>query len=118
MKDPIELIKDERLKQFVKGFDQTHDDGHTLGELAEAAGCYLCVASSQVRGGTADEWPVEVFDGLGDSMLQWPFEDAAYHPAEFAIQNLAKAGALIVAEMERLQRTVTNPDWNKKKGGR
>lgn len=117
MKDPIELIKEERLKQIAKGYDAGHDDEHRNGEISQAAGCYLSVASAQIRGASAKEFPVEVFL-YGEGEFQWPWEEEFYRPDEFAIQNLAKAAALIVAEMERLQRTVTHPNWAQKKGWR
>lgn len=103
MKTAIELITEERARQIAKGFDAAHDAEHTMGEIIEAAQCYACVASAQTRGGNAEEWPVEMFDGFHDSLLQWPFEDEAYRPEEHAINNLVKAAALLTAEIERLQ---------------
>ena len=35
---------------------------------------------------------------------QWPFEDAAWKPSHDPVKNLVKAGALIAAEIDRLQR--------------
>ena len=102
----LELIAQERARQIATGFDAAHDDQHTMGELAEAAGCYVCVGGAQIRGSGVEEWPVEMFDGFHDSVLQWPFEDKAYDPAEHARTNLVKAAALLIAEIERLNRLV------------
>lgn len=117
MKDPIELIKEERLKQITKGYDAGHDGEHQNGEISQAAGCYLSVASAQIRGASAEEFPVEVFL-YGEGEFLWPFEPESFRPEEFAIQNLVKAGAMIVAEIDRLQRMVTHPNWERKVGGR
>lgn len=103
MKTAIQLIEDERMRQQAKGFTLDHDDQHSMGELIEAAQCYACVASAQTRGSGADEWPVEMFNGFNDSLLDWPWEEEAYKPAADARTNLVMAAALIVAEIERLQ---------------
>lgn len=106
MKTGIELIAEERHRQLEKcGWSLEHDDSHTTGELTEAAQCYACVAEAQIRGSGREEWPVEMFDGFHDSLLQWPWEDDDYDPSEYALRNLVKAGALIAAEIDRLNRT-------------
>lgn len=106
MKTGIELIAEERQRQIEKeGWTPAHDDTHTTGELTEAAQCYACVAGAQIRGSGVEEWPVELFDGFHDSLLQWPWDDDDYKPSEYAIRNLIKAGALIAAEIDRLTRT-------------
>lgn len=103
MKQAIELIQEERAKQISKGFDARHDSQHTAGELTEAAQCYACVASAQIRGSSREEWPVDMFNGFNDSLLQWPFEDNEYHPSKYALDNLVMAAALIAAEIDRLR---------------
>lgn len=109
MKTAIQLIEDERMRQQAKGFTLDHDDQHELGELTEAAQCYACVASAQIRGSGVEEWPVDMFNGFYDSLLEWPFEESAYHPSEHALTNLVKAGAMIVAEIERVHRAAGTP---------
>lgn len=103
MKTGIELITAERQRQLQKlGWTTEHDDTHTLGELTEAATCYAAVGSATLRGSSPKYITTEMFDG--DSILHWPWEDEAYKPADSAEENLIKAGALIVAELDRLQR--------------
>lgn len=109
MKTAIQLIEEERIRQQQKGFTLNHDDQHAMGELVEAAQCYACVGSAQVRGSSREEWPVEMFDGFHDSLLEWPFEEDAYRPSSHALRNLVKAGALIVAEIERMHRSAGTP---------
>lgn len=84
-KDAIALISSERKRQIeVEGWTTTHDDyEHTNGELAKAAACYAH--------GECDEW--------------WPWADGWWKPTpNDRIRELVKAGALVVAEIERLQR--------------
>lgn len=106
MKTGSELIAEERQRQISQeGWTSAHDDAeHDSGQLTEAAICYAAVGSAQSRGASADEWPVEMFDGFHDSVLQWPFDDCWYKPKPHALGNLVKAGALIAAEIDRLQR--------------
>lgn len=88
MKSGIELIKQERERQISKeGWNVQHDDFHTNGELAKAGACYACPRElSNIR------------------PALWPFEIENYKPEEDRIRELEKAGALIAAEIDRLQR--------------
>lgn len=86
----VELIAAERTRQVgVEGWSPEHDDEHGDGELAVAAACYAVprgsVAASAARA------------------QHWPFEPEAWKPGD-RIRELAKAGALIAAEIDRLQR--------------
>lgn len=105
----IQLIEDERVKQSKKGFDAEHDDVHRLGELTEAAQCHATVGGAMIRGSNPNEWPVTMFDGFNDSIVQWPFNEEAWKPKNTALQNLVIAAALLVAEIERLQRIERKP---------
>jgi len=79
----IDLIAAERQRQInVEGWTPEHDDGHTQGELARAAAVY---AVPDLH----DDW--------------WPWDDGWYRPGD-PIRELVKAGALIAAEIDRLQR--------------
>lgn len=102
-KPALELIAEERLAQ-LGNFSPEHDNAHDMSELTEAAICYAVVAADEARGGCADEWPVARLDNLADSIVVWPWEDKDWHPSEDPIRNLVKAGALIAAEIDRLQR--------------
>lgn len=101
----VEMIRTERERQInQEGCSAEHDDSHTAEELAEAAMCYACVGVSTARGGSAKEWPVRMFDGFSDSLLEWPWNEEDWRPSDDPILNLLKAGALIAAEIDRLQR--------------
>lgn len=104
MKTGIELITDERFRQVAKeGWTPEHDDTHKNGELIEAAGIYAMVASAEVRGSTASEWPFGMVIS-GELIMQWPWDEKWYKPSDDPIRNLVRAGALIAAEIDRLQR--------------
>jgi hypothetical protein len=92
----LEEIDRERFRQvYGEGFAIAHDDEHNRGELAGAAGNYAINASCQINSGDgvscdappdADSWP------------GWPWK-----PKD-ARRDLIRAAALIVAEIERLDR--------------
>lgn len=93
MSKGIELIAAERQRQIEKeGFTAKNDDNWEAGELALAGACYA-VANTPYY--VADEL-------LGEEA--WPWEEQDYKPSEDRIKNLVKAGALIAAEIDRLQR--------------
>jgi hypothetical protein len=90
MKTGAELISEERNRQIGKeGWSAEHDDMHCEGELALAAACYACVSTDV----SALQWPAI-----------WPWEWEWWKPSSDSIRNLVKAGALIAAEIDRLNR--------------
>ncbi len=83
----IELIAAERQRQVTaEGWTAEHDDQHNGGEMAFAAMCY------------ADP------DGLSEPDIYWPWEAEWWKPSGDRVRNLVKAGALIAAEIDRLER--------------
>jgi hypothetical protein len=91
-----ELIAIERERQItVEGYDADHDDGeHVGGELAQVAQHYVDVAEAQ-RANLPDWERVPT---------AWPWQEIFWKPSPDAIRNLTIAGALIAAEIDRLQR--------------
>ena len=75
------MIAGERARQIHRGFTAEHDDAHDQDELASAAVSYA--------------W---------NNPDMWPFESESWNPSDDQISNLVKAGAFIVAEIERRQR--------------
>jgi hypothetical protein len=96
MKTGIELIAEERQRQIEKeGWTPEHDDQHNTGDLAHAAAAY---ASAELYRRTTSE-------GYDNTPHIWPFERKWWKPTpENRIRELQKAGALIAAEIDRLQR--------------
>jgi len=96
-KSGIEIIADERRRQIKQeGWTPEHDDQHTNRELVRAAVCY---AEADQQG---------VVNEYGDTLVEsgyWPFDWDWFKPSpDDRIRELAKAGALIAAEIDRLQR--------------
>lgn len=91
----IEAIAAERQRQIdEEGWTPAHDDRHGAGEMASAAACYAAY-----RGDTS---PQELMgaDVIG---ILWPFEAAWWKPKDRR-RDLVRAGALIAAEIDRLDR--------------
>jgi hypothetical protein len=90
----IQMIEAERVRQVqVEGWTAEHDDLHDSGELAAAAECYVSLAADQ----EANMSRIEAVP------VQWPFENKWWKPGD-QLRNLARAGALIAAEIDRIQR--------------
>ena len=86
----------ERLRQVDdEGWSPEHDDQHTFGELANAAGCYAWIA------GLSDELRL-ILDAPPPI---WPSNWGSdwWKPTDRR-RDLVKAGALILAEIERIDR--------------
>lgn len=86
-----ELIAEERHRQiYEKGWTAEHDDMHEVsGQLSKAALCYLVTSRDPKHAACLASWP-------------WAAE--WWKPSPDPIRNLVKAGALIAAEIDRLQR--------------
>ena len=96
----VELITAERQRQIdAEGWTPEHDDEHLKAELIGAARAYAFAALCGVLyTATADELMMIPDD--------WPtaWDRSWWKPSDDPIRNLVKAGALIAAEIDRLQR--------------
>lgn len=96
MDEVIAEIRAERLRQiYEEGFGPQHDDCCWSGELAHAAAAYAGFA------GAADWAREEVPEGCPPP--QWPWAERFWKP-KTRRRDLIRAAALIVAEIERLER--------------
>lgn len=88
----ILAIAIERARQVEQeGWTEEHDDEHAGGELGNAAAAYLVLSSTSI-------------DRPGDLIRTlWPWDWSWWKPKDRR-RNLVRAGALIVAEIERLDR--------------
>lgn len=94
--DAIELIANERRRQIqVEGYVPTRDDMYVLGELKNAAECYLRWAGCQTTPASPQDWP---------------WDRSTFKPTGDAIRDMTKAGALIAAEIDRLLRMRAQDD--------
>lgn len=101
----------ERLRQIrEEGFAPERDDAHTDASLVDAAICYCYAACDRVM--ATARW--EAFDASGAPALRdrlaripigWPrsWPAAAWKPKDRR-RDLVRAAALIIAEIERLDR--------------
>ena len=98
----IELIAQERQRQIEsEGWTPEHDDSHDAGEIVAAAVTYALEAT---------------FDGPAckGSWFNtfWMWGKGWYKPST-PIRDLVKAGALIAAEIDRLQRKMAAENTQK-----
>lgn len=87
MKTGAQLIAKERERQIAQeGWTPEHDDTHDDGEIAFAAIAYI-----------------QVSNGYSKNAAEWPWDEEWFKVSD-PVRNLVKAGALIAAEIDRLQR--------------
>lgn len=100
----VDLIQKAREHQLAKGFDFMHDIQHYNDELLQAAYCYL--QASGIYRPLIELDRAGRFVGTMCEKFAWPW--IGYHPEnsndfDKRIENLARAGAFIAAEIDRLE---------------
>lgn len=83
-----DVLAERRRQINEEGWTSYHDDEHSCSEMALAAACYAMSAGGYAKGQTP---PI------------WPWSPTWWKPA-YGRRDLVKAGALILAEIERLDR--------------
>lgn len=107
-KSGLQLIGEERQRQkSAEGFDCTHDSPYLNSELPRAARSYLN-AGMHMTIHTSPDCPVvtdvaQQFADLRKPFRDWPWDSAWWKPSDDPVRNLVKAGALIAAEIDRIQ---------------
>lgn len=112
MKNAIQLVEEERQRQISQeGWTPEHDDTHKDGSLARAACAYAWPIGGSIfseRGLTITmerqwfwPWPIEQFKGRHGFEAELQTKEQR---ESSRLRDLVKAGALVVAEIERLQR--------------
>jgi hypothetical protein len=82
-----DVIAERERQMAIEGWTPEHDDKHNYGEMAEAAACYLMGA------GRSYPRPPQ----------QWPWLSKWWKPKDRR-RDLVRAAALVIAEIERLDR--------------
>ncbi|PZO72293.1 MAG: hypothetical protein DI640_13040 [Sphingomonas taxi] len=83
-------VMGERQRQIAReGWSEAHDDEYREGQLAAAAACYC--------------HPEPAMDDTRGVPFSWPWQTKWWKPTDRR-RDLVKAGALILAEIERLDR--------------
>jgi len=91
-----DVLAERRRQVEAEGFTAEHDDAHIRGELGAAAACYA--VPSRARDAAFDShWP-ETWD------KSWWKPAGAASDLTARRRDLVKAGALILAEIERIDR--------------
>jgi hypothetical protein len=100
----IDVLAERQRQIFVEGFDEAHDEDehHTHGELAIAGACYA-LGDEHVH----LPHPIGYF-GLSQSEpengeIAWPWDQKWWKPKNRR-RDLVRAAALIIAEIDRLDR--------------
>ncbi|ENJ2218007.1 ead/Ea22-like family protein, partial [Escherichia coli] len=83
----LDVVAERQRQKTIEGWTPEHDDEHCNGELAMAAVCYINETGTVNRNG-GKPWG-------------WPW-DASWWKPNARRRNLVKAGALILAEIERI----------------
>jgi len=92
----FDVIAERRRQIEAEGWSHEYDNSYFHGELARAAAAYALQGSSEGR---------VIGDDLTPSIISriWPWSQKWWKPTT-PRRNLVKAGALILAEIERLDR--------------
>lgn len=91
----------ERMRQIgLEGYTPEHDDEHDNGEIALAAATYALLAGAEL----GDEENMDLDAAIMHvTKWVWPWSPKALKPTD-ARRMLIKSAALIVAEVERIDR--------------
>ena len=94
------LIAIERNHQIKdEGYTTEHDDHNCSADMAVAGACYVLDMASKWSGQHAT-WQNHYEE---EALLLWPCEKTQWNPTpDDPIRQLVKAGALIAAEIDRL----------------
>ena len=97
MSKALDDIAAERRRQIeAEGWTPEHDDRHDRGEMALAAFCYI--------GNTSELGDFHDGNGIPEP---WPWDQSWWKPKNVR-RDLVRAAALLVAEIERLDRAQLN----------
>ena len=86
-----DVIAERHRQQNIEGWTPEHDNSQIYGEIAIAAACYAIGPNHKMSGGAY---------AVG---RLWPWDRRWWKPKDRR-RDLVKAGALILAEIERLDR--------------
>lgn len=109
-----DVIAERERQQSAEGWTTDHDDGHTDGSLSTAARAYLHHAA-HYTGASAFGHVVS------EPPSFWPWDRKWWKPKDLR-RDLVRAAALIVAEIERIDRAeeidpTKKAEWDAANGG-
>ena len=98
-KEAATLVLQERERLILKeGYTSAHDDEHTEGQLAFLAAAYALSSRDHIKDSEILKLMTTMFK----------YSDFAFKPKD-PIRDLTRAGALILAELERRLRAEEKP---------
>jgi hypothetical protein len=86
----IDVLAERERQILQEGFSPLRDDGYRHGEMSTAAACYAMMGRFH-------------YPTPGKPPIQWPWSKDWWKPSSYR-RNLVKATALLLAEIERLDR--------------
>lgn len=105
----------ERQRQInAEGWTPQHDAEHWRGEMALAAACYASNAAAWAKYG--GELPAGRYVELSAPGFRWPWAPEWWKPKDQR-RDLIRAAALLLAEIERLDRKQTPAGVDTSRGG-
>ena len=102
----IDVLSERSRQVAAEGWTVERDDAHVAGELAAAAACYATnasVASRFVASGSIPANRIDAAVGRCEAPPGWPWSLRWWKP-KGRRRDLVRAAALIIAEIERLDR--------------
>ncbi|MDR7125534.1 hypothetical protein [Pseudotabrizicola sp. 4114] len=105
----VDVLTERQRQQDAEGWTPEHDDRHAGGQIAVAAGCYAMFASVSDEARSCTDLPGSLaslgkpIKGWAAWLQLWPWNRSWWKPTSRR-RDLVKAGALILAEIERLDR--------------
>lgn len=107
----VSSVLTERNRQWaVEGFDPARDDQYVRGELALAATCYVAHVglSQELEAKLGEKFDAEQHRTM-PALHFWPWSRDWWKPTDRR-RDLVKAAALIIAEIERLDRAAAQAE--------
>ena len=103
-----DVIAERKRQVEAERWTAEHDDQHGTGALAAGGACYALLAASRAAGQFGSEYWRDRY--ARDARALWPWDEEWWKPKD-SRRDLIRAAALIVAEIERLDRsTKDSPD--------
>lgn len=100
-----DIVRERKRQVVVEGHTRLHDDQHDASEIANAAAAYCVSAALGIE--TPAPKTTQNYSVL---RALWPWDAASFKP-KTPRDDLVRAAALIVAEIERIDRTAdSHPD--------
>jgi hypothetical protein len=98
-----DVLRERDRQRLDENWSHEHDDAHVRGEMSNAAACYAIQAAREAETG---ERISKVFRPIGPVTTPfhlWPWDMSWWKPRSMR-ENLVRAAALLIAEIERIDR--------------